>query len=121
MRAISLFMRELGISARSCSALLAFRIRASMSATGSVSIAHLSGAKRLDEPSPVEDAQHFSRLLPRTLGHAGNHSLVRELAQADPAEAELPEHGSRAAAAAAARIVGHRVALRPGLLDAKRG
>jgi hypothetical protein len=29
---------------------------------------------------------------------------MRELAQADPAEAELPVHGARAAAAVAARV-----------------
>ena len=39
MRAISSFMREVGISALSCIALFALRIRVSMSATGSVSIA----------------------------------------------------------------------------------
>jgi len=38
MRAISTFSFEFGISARSCSALFALRIRVSMSATGSVSI-----------------------------------------------------------------------------------
>src|SRR5436305_994261 len=117
---MSLFMRELGISARSCSALLALRIRASMSATGSVSISHLSGTKRPDKPSPGENAQHFSRLLPRTLGHARDHALVRELAQADPAEAELLEHRSRPAAAVAARVRAHREFLRARLLDPKR-
>src|SRR4051794_34674188 len=38
MRAISSLRREFGISVRSCSALLALRMRVSMSATGSVSI-----------------------------------------------------------------------------------
>src|SRR5262249_8950489 len=38
--------------------------------------------------------QHLS-LLPGTLGHARDRALVRELAQADPAEAELAEDGAR--------------------------
>src|ERR671926_1731044 len=96
MRAISSFRREVGISARSCIALLALRIRVSMSATGSVSIA---------------------RLLPRRLRHAGDHALVRELPQADPAEAELAEDGARAPAAVAPRVGAHLEALRPALLD----
>src|SRR6516225_2682082 len=88
MRAISSFSLELGISVRSCSALLALRIRVSMSATGSVSI-------------PV--------LLPGALGHAGDHALVGELTEADPAEPELLEHGARPAAAVAAAVVAHLV------------
>src|ERR1044071_6755417 len=97
MRAISTFSFELGISARSCSALLALRIRVSMSATGSVSI---------------------SSLLPGALGHARDHALVGELAQADPAEPELLEHGARAPAAVAAGVVAHLVLRRArGLRD----
>src|SRR6188472_1781026 len=99
MRAISSFRREVGISAVSCIALLALRIRVSMSAIGSVSI---------------------SSLLPTALGHAGDGAVVRELAQADPAEAELLEHRARAAALVAARVVAHlelRAAL---LLDDER-
>src|SRR6516165_8150309 len=88
MRAISSFSLELGISVRSCSALLALRIRVSMSATGSVSI-------------PV--------LLPGALGHARDHALVGELTEADPAEPELLEHGARPAAAVAAAVVAHLV------------
>src|ERR687888_1151821 len=96
MRAISSFRREVGISTWSCIALFALRMRVSMSATGSVSIA---------------------RLLPRALGHAGDHALVRELPQTDPAEAELAEDGARAPAAVAARVVPHLEALGPALLD----
>src|SRR6476660_4006210 len=88
MRAISSLRRECGISVRSCSALLALRMRVSMSATGSVSI---------------------SLLLPRALRHAGDHALVGELAQADTAEPELLEHGARATAAVAAGVVAHLV------------
>src|SRR5919204_5143371 len=96
MRAISSLRREVGISTRSCSALLALRMRASMSATGSVSIAS-----------------------PARLGHAGDHALVRELAQADPAEAELLEDRARAAAAVATRVGARPELLRALLLDPK--
>src|SRR4051812_20428415 len=44
-------------------------------------------------------------VLPRTLCHAGDHALVGELAQADPAEPELLEHGTRPAALVAAAVV----------------
>src|ERR1051325_779773 len=92
MRAISTFSFELGISVLSCSALLALRMRVSMSATGSVSI---------------------RGLLPRALRHAGDDALVGELPQADPAEPELLEHGARTAALVAAGVVPHLVLLRP--------
>src|SRR6185312_10952153 len=84
MRAISAFSFELGISTRSCSALLALRMRVSMSATGSVST---------------------SVLLPRALRHAGDDALVGELPQADAAEPELLEHGARPPALVAAGVV----------------
>src|SRR5215468_12528825 len=99
MRAISTLSFEVGISARSCSALLALRMRVSMSATGSVSIVSL---------------------LPRALRHAGDHALVGELPQADPAEPELLEHGAGAPAAVAAGVVPHLVLGGPGGLDSQR-
>src|SRR5579884_1148844 len=99
MRAISSLSFECGISVRACSARLALRMRVSMSATGSVSIALLS---------------------PGALRHAGDHALVRELAQADPAEAELAEHGARPAALVAARVAAHLELLRPRGLDPQR-
>src|SRR5919199_165437 len=74
-------------------------MRASMSATGSVII---------------------DRYLPAALGHAGDHALVRELAQADPAEAELAEDRARATAAVATRVVAHLELLRTLLLDPER-
>src|SRR6476620_5777419 len=43
--------------------------------------------------------------LPAALRHAGDVAVVRELAQADAAHAELAEHRARAAAAAAARVL----------------
>src|SRR5438034_4062525 len=97
MRAMPSFRREVGISVDACGALLALRMRASMSATGSVSMS-----------------------LPARLGHARDDALVCELPQADAAEAELAEDGARASTAVAARVVAHLVPLRAGLLDAKR-
>src|SRR5580765_733676 len=99
MRAISTLSLDVGISARSCSALLALRMRVSMSATGSVSILVL---------------------LPRALRHAGNHALVSELAQADAAKPELLEHGARPAAAVAAGVVAHLVLRGPCGLHSQR-
>src|SRR3954451_2634143 len=100
MRAISTLSFEFGISARSCSALLALRMRVSMSATGSVSIVLF--------------------LLPGALGHARDDALVGELAQADTAEPELLEDGARPSAAVAARVVAHLVLRRPGGLHDQR-
>src|SRR3954452_14548184 len=91
--------RECGIDAVSCIALLALRMRVSMSATGSVSI---------------------SVLLPAALRHAGDDALVGELAQADPAEAELLEHRARTPALVAARVVADLVLRGPRLLDDQR-
>src|SRR5215208_6436633 len=100
MRAISSLSLEVGISVRSCNALFALRIRVSMSATGSVSI-------RL-------------ALLPRALRHARDHALMGELPQTDPAEPELLEHGARAAALVAARVVAHLELLLARRLDDQR-
>src|SRR6476619_830136 len=99
MRAISVFSFEFGISARSCSALLALRMRVSMSATGSVSILFL---------------------LPRALRHAGDNALMGELPQADAAEPELLEHGARTTAAVAAGVVAHLELRGPRGLHAQR-
>src|SRR3954453_13064990 len=91
MRAISSLSLELGISTRSCSALLPLRMPVSMSAMGSVSI---------------------SVLLPGALRHSRDDALMGELAQADPAEPELLEHGTRPAALIAAAVVARFVLLR---------
>src|SRR2546422_5869401 len=96
MRAMPSFRRDVGISVLSCSALLALRMRASMSATGSVSI-----------------------WSPARFGHARDHALVSQVPQADPAEAELAEDGARATAAIAARVRPCAVLLRALLLDPK--
>src|SRR5438309_1215173 len=99
MRAISSFSFEEGSSTRSCSALFALRMRVSMSATGSV----IMGG-----------------LLPRALGHAGDDALVGELPQADPAQAELLEHGARPAALVAAGVAAHLVLRRTPCLRDQR-
>src|SRR5688572_17878509 len=74
-------------------------MRVSMSAIGSVSICSL---------------------LPARLGHARDRALMRQRAQADPAEAELLEDCARATALVAARIGTHLVARRTLLLDDER-
>src|SRR3954467_15538563 len=83
MRAISTFSLLAGISTVSCDAWMALRTRVRKSATGSV----------------------IDMRLPAALRHARDVAVVRELAQADPAQAELAEDGPRAAAAAAARVL----------------
>src|SRR3954451_15395774 len=85
MRAISALRREAGASAASCWAWSALRIRVRKSAVGSVIVMGQG-------------------LLPARLRHAGDHALVRQLAQADPADAELPVHGAGAPTAAAAGV-----------------
>jgi len=92
IRASSRLSRDEGMATVSFCAPAALRRRVRKSATGSV----------MDMP----------RLLPARLGHAGHEALVGELAQADPADAELAEHRTRAAAAAAARVVARLVLLR---------
>src|SRR6476646_2756988 len=99
MRAISSFCFETGMRVTSASAVLALRMRVSMSAMGSVVM-----------QSP----------LPARLRHAGDHARVRELAQADAAQPELPVHGARPAAPLAARVATRLVLRRPGGLDSQR-
>src|SRR6201986_1065431 len=96
-RAISTFIFEDGIVACSCSALLALRMRVSMSAIGSVSIS-----------------------LPARLGHARDRTLMRELGQADAAQAESLEHGTRTATPVAPGVVAHLELLRTPLLHDER-
>src|SRR5919107_5194238 len=84
MRAISTLSLLAGISTVSCDAWMALRTRVRKSATGSV----------------IDIVR-----LPAALRHAGDVAVVRELAQADPAQAELAEHGARAATAAAAGVL----------------
>src|SRR4029079_18628910 len=93
-------MREVGMATVSCIARFALRMRLSMSAIGSVSIACL---------------------LPTGLGHAGDCTLVGECTEADPAELVPAEHGPRPAAAVAARVGANAVLRLALLLHAERG
>src|SRR6187399_695568 len=99
MRAISSFILEVGIDAESCSARLALRILVSMSAIGSVSTLFL---------------------LPARLRHSRDGALVREFAQADPADAELAIDRARTTAPVAARVGPHLVLGLALLLDDER-
>src|SRR5829696_2468907 len=86
-------MRESGISTRGCRDWVALRIRASMSAIGSVIVqfsvtSFLSGRSRA--------------ALPAALRHAGDVAFQRQLAEAQAAQRELAQIGARAAAALAA-------------------
>src|SRR3954452_14084039 len=80
----------------SCPACSPFRMRVRKSAIGSVIDIALD--------------------LPARLRHAGDQALVRELAQADPAEAELAQIRTRTPAALAAVVVARRVLARARLL-----
>src|SRR5919112_4781765 len=83
MRAISALKVEAGISTSSRSACSPFRMRVRKSAMGSV----------------------IDMWLPARLREAGDHSLVRDLAHADAAEAELAQVGARPSAPLAAVVV----------------
>src|ERR671929_447019 len=87
MRAISRLSLLEGMTTSSWAAWIPFRIRVRKSAMGSV----------IDMRSPAR------------LRHAGDEALVGQLAQADPAQAELAVDRARATAAAAARVRARRV------------
>src|SRR4051794_22043732 len=93
MRAISRLSLLDGMTTSSWAAWIPLRMRVRKSAMGSV----------IDMRSPAR------------LRHAGDEPVVRELAQADPAHAELAVDGTRAAAAAAARGIPGLVLGRTGL------
>src|ERR1700742_144571 len=82
MRAISRLSLLDGISTSSLAAMMPLRMRVKKSAMGSV----------------------IDMRLPAALRHAGDVALVRELAQADAAEAELAIDRARTPAATAARV-----------------
>src|ERR1700681_877731 len=86
MRARDSFNFELGILTLSCMAVLALRMRVSMSATGSVIVIGAS------LPSPAR------------LGDAGDLPGMHHDAQADTAEAELPQYGAGPTAAPASCV-----------------
>src|SRR4051812_18556448 len=85
MRAISVFRPEAGMSTVSCAAWMPLRMRVRKSAMGSVIDMRL--------------------LLPARLRHARDVAVVRHVAQADPADAELAVHRTGAAALAAAGVL----------------
>src|SRR5689334_10258672 len=95
MRAISRLNLLDGMITVSCAAWIPLRMRVRKSAMGSV----------IDMRSPAR------------LRHAGDEALMRELAQADAAQAELAIDGTRAAAATAARVLAGLVLGRTGLPD----
>src|SRR5664279_895290 len=95
MRATYALRLDEGIATSWCCALAPLRRRVRKSATGSV----------------------IAMGSPARLRHAGHVAVVGELAQADPAQAELAVHRARAAAAAAARIALGLVLRCPRLAD----
>src|SRR5437867_2050806 len=62
--------------------------------------------------SATRSVINMPQLLPARLRHPGHEAPVDELAQADPAEAELAEHSTRPAAPAAAGVAARLVLLR---------
>src|SRR3954462_14583928 len=92
MRAISRLSRLEGISTVSCAAMMPLRIRVRKSAIGSV----------ID-----------MRRSPTRLGHAGDHAVVRQLAQAQAADAELAVDRARAPTAPTTRVSACLVLGRP--------
>src|SRR3984957_10875384 len=86
MTARDSFSFELGILTLSCIAVLALRMRVSMSATGSVIVMSAF------PPSPAG------------LGDTGDLTRVHHDAQADATEAELAQHGPGTAAPPAPRV-----------------
>src|SRR6266851_6385375 len=101
MRAISTFTLESGISTLSCSAPCALRMRASMSAMGSV----------MDMSSAP---------LPARLGDAWNLPAVGEVPEAQAAHGVLAEVGARATAPLAAVVAPHLELGRFACLDDER-
>src|SRR5216683_2026019 len=87
MTARASFSLELGIFTDSCMATLALRTLVSMSAMGSVMV--------------IEGSS------PAGLGDAGHLARMDHVAQADPAQAELAEHGTRAPATTAPGVTPH--------------
>src|SRR5262249_53924004 len=102
MRAISILSFEEGTSTLGSLARTPFRIRAIMSATGSVMfIGNSSG-------------------LPARLDYAGHVARQRLLAETDPAELEFPQVSPRTAARAAAVVLAHGELRRPRRLRDQR-
>src|SRR3954447_10809494 len=96
MRASSRLVRDAGITTSPWAAMIPLRMRVRKSAMGSV----------------IDMCD-----LPARLRHAGDVAGVRQLAQADPAQAEPAVHRARAAAAPTAGIGPRRELRRPLLAD----
>src|SRR3954467_2031333 len=112
MRAISVFSLEAGTSTLGWRAWIAFRTRVSMSAMGSLVIVLLLLCPGFPRPCGASGLLHF---LPARLRHAGNFTVQRELAEAQPANAELAQEGARPATTPAAVPMPGRVFGDPGL------
>src|SRR5260370_18933087 len=114
MRAISSFSLDAGISTRECLAPTALRIRANMSATGSVML--------YSKSLPIFDCRFSIVLLqignrqlaienpfsPARFHHAGNLPLQGQLTKTDAAQVKLSQIAARAAASQTARIAARR-------------
>src|SRR5256885_6679115 len=92
MRAISVFSFEAGTSTFGWRACIAFRTRVSMSAIGSLVIVLL-----------LQFLTNWP--LPASLRHSWNLAVQRQLAEAQPANAELAQERARTSAAPAAVAV----------------
>src|SRR5690348_9317900 len=102
MRAISVFIFDTGMSTRRCFDPQALRMRVSMSAIGSLMLIGNPMSSRIrwtwrNESESVGPAT----CLPARLAHARDHALERELAEADTAQAEAAQVGTRTPAPAA--------------------
>src|SRR4051812_12941014 len=108
MRAISTLRRDEGISTRACRAIVAFRMRESMSAIGSVisGLSFITSCFQLPASScfqskPGAGSWQPGASSPRTLRHSGDIALERQLAEAEAAERKLAHVRARTAAALA--------------------
>src|SRR5512141_1861694 len=99
MRAISAFSFETGMSTRRCRAWAAFRMRASISAMGSVIM--LVSSPIVSGDAGLVGAGDPAGL-PARLAHARDLALQRHLSEADAAQPELPQVRARPPAALAA-------------------
>src|SRR5438445_6846892 len=131
MRAISSFRLEAGTSTFWCLARMALRIRASMSATGSVNLMFcFSSSRPVASASYVLWTENLRRpcftaphrivccaglacslregrraYLPRRLGNTRDLPTQRQTAEAEPADAELAQIAARASADLAAVVL----------------
>src|SRR5258707_13906030 len=109
MRAISSFNFDAGISTRECFAETAFRMRANMSAIGSVMLYSVKRFQIFDRRFAKSSSGRASQIanlkskianspLPTRFHHAGNLSLQGQLAKANPAQVKLAQIIARTAA-----------------------